>query len=615
MVDESGSSRRRFLAVAMGSSVFAGCGGSSSSTNGRDATTDETATTTEQTTTPDSDPVVENELTFELDAMVGDGESQLEVTGDGSHSGGIDSVRVVFGTGEEVEVTPNGQFETGFEVRRPVPGGQRYGVEVSLVPSNGKPISKRKLSDYVTELQAEDAGNPTVIANYYPWYGPDRHQLFVDEPVISDYNSRNIETIERHVEWATEYGIDAFCTSWWGRESWEDETLSDYFVPAEATNDIEFCLLYETKSLLEHTEDGVVDFDDEQVTEKFVEDVAYVAEEYFGEDNYLRVDGKPLVYVYWAWGFEGGYEAAFTAAEEAAGEELFIVLETVDWRFPTQQDRDLMQAADGVTAYEMYRSIEDINENFAERMTSYYPEWLLAAKDNDCAFLPMVMPGFNNRQTKGGDEDTPIVERSRERTQRVCEKTDQYHDPAVDISFVTSWNEWHEHTQVEPSEEHGTSDLEIIRNTLADGEPEYWITETVSITFSFGETVKESSLTDSIGDVDRDLAFALERIAFEDSYGSQIESYSLGTEGEEPYLSGGVYARATTENKSWRWLGGEDAAATFTFDSSVLQAETLTLEGFPATDGLSGTASVGGLKLGTVEFSERRTQTYSFELI
>lgn len=630
MSDELSLPRRRLLATALGSSALAGCSGSSSdSTTSRKSTSETGTTTTRETATADpatteSDSPVANRLTFDVETTVADGTPQVRVSGTGSHSDGIEAVRVSVGSDDPVELTDDelelggeapDRTEAEFEARRTVPGGQRYGVEVDVVPLDGDRLSRRTLSDYVTEPHLRDGADSTVVANYYPWYGPDRHGLFVDEPVISDYDSRDADTIERHVEWATEYGVDAFCASWWGQDSWEDETLSEHFVPADATDEIDFCILYESKSLLERTEDGVTDFDDDRVRDQFVDDVAYLAEQYFGEDNYLRVDGKPLVYLYSAMHFEGDLEGTFAEAAEAAGEELFVVLEIVDWRFPRARDREMMQVADGVTPYEMYRSIEDIDENFAERMTSYYPEWLLAARDNDCAFLPMVMPGFNGRQTSEENADMPILTRSRERMRRVCELTEPYLDPTTDLSFVTSWNEWHEHTQVEPSEEHGTSDLEVIRDTLAEGDPDHWLPETVTVTFSFDDTVKESTLIDETPREDRDLAFALQRIHAVDANGERIESYDLGIDGEEPALSGGIYDQAVGEEKSWRWLGGDAAAARITFDESVLDAESLELVGFPATDGLSGTVSVGGLELGSVEFGERRTQSYSFDLV
>lgn len=619
MADDWWQSRRRFLAGVAGSSFLAGCNSSETGStttkpetaDGESAATtaDETATDAETTASaPDVDPSVD----LTLRTATADDQPRVDVAGRATHPVGIDAVTVTVGTEDPVELSRDGARETEFEVSAPVDGGQRHGVDVAVAPSEGDAITQRALSEYATRPRRREGEGSTVVANYYPWYSPDRHQAFVDDPVIDDYNSRDDALIEKHVEWATEYGVDAFCASWWGQGGWVDQTLREHYLPSDATDDLEFCILYESTEML--GEDFPRSFDDEGTRTQFVDDVAYLAEHYFGEENYLRVDGNPVVYVYRAMDFKGDVAAAFAAAEEAAGEEVFFVLEIVDWRFPTDHDDELMRAADGVTAYEMFRSIPDIDENFAERMASYYPEWLLAAKAADCAFMPVAMPGFSNRMIND-DYDRPAVSRSPERMRRVCELTQRYLDPALDLSFVTSWNEWHEHTQVEPSEDHGTSDLEIVSETLSADEPDHWLTDTVRVTLAFNETVRESEVTgeEYPPEDDRYLAFAAQSVTFLDSDHGEVASYDVGTD-SEPYFVGGVYAAASNENRTWRWLGGDSGQVSFVVDADAMEAETVELRGFPATEGLSGELRMGGLELGGVDFGERRSQSYYFDL-
>lgn len=620
MADDWWRSRRRFLAGVAASSVLAGCNSSETGSTSTEpeatdgpptATTDDESVTDAETT--ESGPAVDPSVDVTLETATVDGQPRVDVTGQATHPAGIDAVTVTVGSSEPVELSRDGATEAAFEVGASVDGGQRYGVDVAVTPRDGDAHSQRALSDYVTRPRRREGEGSTVVANYYPWYSPDRHQAFVDEPVLEDYDSRDDAVIERHVEWATAYGVDAFCASWWGQGSWEDETLREHYLPNDATDDLEFCILYESTEML--GEDFPRSFDDAQTRAQFVDDVAYLAEHYFGEDNYLRIDGKPVVYVYRAMDFQGDVAAAFAAAEDAAGEEVCFVLEIVDWRFPNAHDDKLMRAADGVTAYEMFRSIPDIDDNFAERMAAYYPEWLLAAADHDCAFMPVAMPGFSNRMIND-DYDRPAVSRSPERMRRVCELTQRYLDPTLDLSFVTSWNEWHEHTQVEPSEEHGTSDLEIVSDTLAADDTDHWLTDTARFTLSFDETIRESEITGEEyppGD-DRYLAFAAQSVTFTDGDHGEVATFDVGAD-SEPYFVGGVYAAASHEDRTWRWLGGEAGAVSFVVDADVLtDAELVELRGFPATEGISGALRLGGLELGGVDFGERRSQSYFFDL-
>jgi len=76
------------------------------------------------------------------------------------------------------------------------------------------------------------------IFEYYPWYGtsPWRHwdgsgrtppvELSASSlPLLGGYDSRAVKTIEQHARWIADAGVGAINLSWWGRGSYEDESV------------------------------------------------------------------------------------------------------------------------------------------------------------------------------------------------------------------------------------------------------------------------------------------------------------------------------------------------------------------------------------------------------
>src|SRR6187200_2518698 len=61
------------------------------------------------------------------------------------------------------------------------------------------------------------SGQPLVMALYYPWYdeGTWDSGMTADRPLVP-YASWHRETIERHVGWAHDAGIDVLVSAWFG---------------------------------------------------------------------------------------------------------------------------------------------------------------------------------------------------------------------------------------------------------------------------------------------------------------------------------------------------------------------------------------------------------------
>jgi hypothetical protein len=70
------------------------------------------------------------------------------------------------------------------------------------------------------------------------------------------------------------------------------------------------------------------------------------------------------------------------------------------------------------------------------------------------------MPGYNDRNLKGLNR--PILERkSGEFYKRFWQIANKYLDPPLKMALITTFNEWHEGTEIEPSREYRKKYLEL----------------------------------------------------------------------------------------------------------------------------------------------------------
>ena len=290
-----------------------------------------------------------------------------------------------------------------------------------------------------------------VGAHYYPWYSERTHwnEGRTDTPTRGDYDSRDLRTINQHIDEATGHGIDFFNISWWGPGSWEDNTLKDAILRADLIDDISFTIFYETLGRLIHTSGDVkVNLDNAANRATLVDDFKYLAEEYFDHPSYLRIDGKPVVVIYLTRTFTGDVAGAISHLRSellSVGHDLFIVADEVYWQDPLRPEviagirnydavfaynmhysqpvywQDPLRPEviagirnyDAVFAYNMHYSQPEVGERFVERSLDHYRRWATATSKAGTDFIPGVMPGFDARYIRS--PNPYVVERSAER--------------------------------------------------------------------------------------------------------------------------------------------------------------------------------------------------------
>lgn len=310
--------------------------------------------------------------------------------------------------------------------------------------------------------------NMNIGAYYYPWYSanPMRHwnEGYNGHPSLGEYSSRSETVINKHIELAVNNGIDFFLVSWWGKYSFEDITFKDYILKASLAPQMKFAILYETGGLLSLNSNNNFDLSLSTNVTNLKNDFIYLSR-YFSANNYLKIDGKPVVFLYLTRIFTGDAETALNqvrAAIRNLGFELYLIADQVYWQDPnTMGEKNFMRLFEAVTAYNMHTGDSQIDVNFVGKVSNKYNEWYQVTSNLNIDFIPDVMPGFHN-----SDVNAPVIVRTEGKFTDFCREARKYLSPK-NLVLITSWNEWHEYTQIEPEVDDGGVYLNIVRNELA----------------------------------------------------------------------------------------------------------------------------------------------------
>lgn len=414
-----------------------------------------------------------------------------------------------------------------------------------------------------------------VGAYYYTWYRPEyngtedsRWTEWVpdDEPVLGSYNSTDPQVINQHIKWAREHGINWFNISW-ARESggWHNgRFIQDYFLSAEFGSEIDFSVFYEGVNL-ERSADKSIDFGREANRRKLRRDFGYFEDEYFGEPNYLTIDGRPVLTFYAAHEFENTADAFEEAIASLSSDPLLIgavlgantltgILHEVN--------TDTTRVFDAATGYMLYDGDVAANGDYSDHVNwaeTELEKWTLAANHTDLDYVPAIAPGLNDSEipTRKEKYKHPILERDQAGFRDLTGIAEDRMDADLDAVMITSFNEWPEYTAVEPSREFGTTYLEIIEEELAQNEqPDYFRPDTYPwLQLRFDRTIPAPQNP-------VEFAMMADSLETRGSDGEPVHSYDIGQDATEPYLLEGAFPpNHTPDDKHvpydhWRWFGG-----------------------------------------------------------
>jgi glycoprotein endo-alpha-1,2-mannosidase len=311
----------------------------------------------------------------------------------------------------------------------------------------------------------------TVGVYYYPWHHDDFHfdtgylrdQLDPPQrPFLGEYNDQDASVIAQHLAWSRQANVQLWVTSWWGPDRRED-TATLKILQHRDIGQNKIALFYESTGRILKKEGAT--------TTNIVPDIGYMCENYFGDDHYFKIDGRPVLFIYVT---RKLYRLnllkqvvdlmRFTAA--GYGFDPYIIGDQVfaDAPFADEGTYPPFDYLDGVTGYDSYGTImgdKADDEFYAGNLNSFEQrshDWKRLARLQSCTFIPCVTPGYNDRGVRQHADHGPLSRRLRQTAEpgslfrALLEQARYFVDESTsNLLLVNSFNEWHEDTQIEPT--------------------------------------------------------------------------------------------------------------------------------------------------------------------
>jgi hypothetical protein len=268
-----------------------------------------------------------------------------------------------------------------------------------------------------------------VLAYYYAWWDPANFSQTMYKPDTA-YNSDDVNVIQRHVLQAESAGIDGFVMSWYGSGDRTDANLGNLLDIAQKSN-FRATIHFETPTFW-----GVDDV------------IAQLKAFYATRANHpamVRHQGKPVIFFWRASTFDNA-----------------------TWNFIRAQvdpERDVVWIADGdqfsILSGDAWDGISPYAIAWSANPAGQLPSW--AAKARAVApqklWIPPVSPGCND---SSAGATTCAQDRVGGRYYQATWSGAMASNPQWAV-IVSTFNEWMESTQIEPSVQYGDQYLQMTR--------------------------------------------------------------------------------------------------------------------------------------------------------
>jgi hypothetical protein len=331
----------------------------------------------------------------------------------------------------------------------------------------------------------------TVIAQLNFWYfGPGQGGGFGDgkgnretplTPLLGDYWSNDPSVVHQQIEWAVEYGVDAFSIEWTiprGMPSCcasMEDTLDDVFLKSSNIHKIRWAVFYDFILRIDQTPGldvdlGRIDFDRAEVYDIFVADFVHFAKKYFGHPQYLTVGGRPVIYIWATNSYIGDLAGAIQEARGRVSElgfDVFIVGDEVCFDC---FDADHAALFDGSSTFTFLIPGLDVSTwsdvgDAAAAVNSAFQWWRdqlagrrVTGREELVNFQPAWAPQYDERYVRF-DRPAYVPARSRDQVVEMAMVARRHAQPVgtcgQKLVWLNTWNCWGETTTVEPTADLG----------------------------------------------------------------------------------------------------------------------------------------------------------------
>jgi len=282
-----------------------------------------------------------------------------------------------------------------------------------------------------------------VLAFYYPWYGtpefdrnwahwgkPDFKKKDLPEslryPVLGPYSCHDPKVVREHMRMMKEAGITGVIVSWWGQRDFTDRAMPLILDECQKQG-MKATVYYEIVPKPRDSQSAIADFN-------------YVVKEYGSHSAFLRLGNKPVIVVY------GRAMGQLSLSQWADVIEETKVVAIADGYSPGNA-----MVFDGVHTYNpvnLYtkKTLDDIRSTAKNNSA----EWVRLAREHKKISVVTVLPGYDDTKIR-----SPGLRLDRFDEQLYDILWEEAIAANPDWIFVTSFNELHEGSEIEPTLELG----------------------------------------------------------------------------------------------------------------------------------------------------------------
>ncbi|WP_288448347.1 glycoside hydrolase family 99 protein [uncultured Chryseobacterium sp.] len=281
-------------------------------------------------------------------------------------------------------------------------------------------------------------GGDDIGANFYP--------------ALGNYSSNDPKIIEKHMKMIKDAGVGVVVVSWLGKDSFTDKSLLKYLDIADRFN----------LKIAFHIEPFYTN------ASELKEQLSYLIKTYSHHHAFYKKEGKPLFYVYDSYKIS---KEEWSKMLSQNGEKTVRNTDLDAFYIGLWVEKDDVKFFDsaGFDGFYTYFASEGFVYGSTTANWNFMAQY---AKDHNLIFIPCVGPGYSDTRIRPWNEANF---KSRENGKYYEKMFDAAIKVDPDFIGITSFNEWHEGTQIEPAipkksgdftyEDYGKDSLFYIKET------------------------------------------------------------------------------------------------------------------------------------------------------
>jgi len=314
-----------------------------------------------------------------------------------------------------------------------------------------------------TESRSPLALDKKVLAFYYSWYGNSTNYTdpvnnitdftetgwshwngtITDHPELGAYDSCDPNLIKSHFSMAEYAGIDGFICSWWGINHYTDISFKDLLTVANNVSpSLNLTIYYESY------QDRLLSLSMPERENVIVNELNYILETYSSDNYFLKVNNIPVIFIYLT--YTSPFSLWNNVVERVKSEHSCYIIGDIN---PSPSVRDeVVQIFDGIHSYNpgLYLYFQQLFTGSSDwNVAPLYVSMAQTAHFHNKLYAATVIPGYNDTVARPNGF---TVDRNGMQTYDTLWQTAI--QASADWILITSFNEWHEGTEIESSVEY-----------------------------------------------------------------------------------------------------------------------------------------------------------------